>query len=61
MTKLIVTYGNFCKVPISSIQRKFTQALYTAVFIYRRTHTQLVQTERDQYNYQQRNLREFLR
>jgi len=37
MTKLIVTYGNFCKVPISSIQRKITQALYTAMYGW--THT----------------------
>jgi len=53
MTKLMLTFRKFCKTPRSYIQRKFTQALYTAVFIYRRTHTLIVQKERDQYNYPQ--------
>jgi len=35
ITKLTVTFRKFCKVPKSSIQRKFTQALYTVVFNYR--------------------------
>ena len=36
MSKLTIT---FCKAPKISIKRKFTQQLYTKVFIYRRTHT----------------------
>jgi len=57
MTKLLVNFHNFCKTPRSSIQLKFTQALYTAVFIYRQTHTVIVQKERYQYNYQQSTLK----
>jgi len=39
MTKFTVTFRNFCKANKSSIQRKFTQQLYNAVFIYQCTHT----------------------
>jgi len=38
-SKLLVNFRNFHKSQKSSIKRKFTQALHTAVFVYRRTHT----------------------